>query len=146
MGSSGSKIKTVLKIKKLQMKKSQRDLAATTLTREAEEGRLSVLKETHSSAVANAGTNGKARAADLQANRAFIETLSGKIKDQARKVSTITTREEQQRDKLLEQSKAKEMLLRLDQRREGEEERERERKTQRVVDVLAQRLRMGTSP
>jgi flagellar export protein FliJ len=118
MGASGSKLKTVLKIKKLQLKKAQRDLADT-------------------------GGKGKTRAEDLQVSRAFIDTLSGKIKDQSRKVSAITTREEAKRDELLEQSKTKEMLLRLDQRREGEEERERERKTQRVVDVLAQRLRMG---
>ena len=145
MGSSGSKIKTVLKIKKLQMKKAQRDLAATKMTREIEEGNLSALQDERTSAVASAGVNGKTRAADLQVNRAFIVTLSGKIKVQSLKVSAISTREEQQRDKLVEQSKTKEMLLRLDQRREGEEERERERKTQRVVDVLAQRLRMGTS-
>jgi flagellar export protein FliJ len=145
MGSSGSKIKTVLKIKKLQMKKAQRDLAATKMTREIEEGNLSALQDERTSAVASAGVNGKTRAADLQVNRAFIDTLSGKIKEQSLKVSAISTREEQQRDKLVEQSKTKEMLLRLDQRREGEEERERERKTQRVVDVLAQRLRMGTS-
>jgi flagellar export protein FliJ len=143
MGASGSKLKTVLKIKKLQLKKAQRDLAAITVTRETEQGHLSHLEQAHSSALADTGGKGKTRAEDLQVSRAFIDTLSGKIKDQSRKVSAITTREEAKRDELLEQSKTKEMLLRLDQRREGEEERERERKTQRVVDVLAQRLRMG---
>ena len=145
MASSGSKLKSVLKIKKLQLKKVQCDLAAITVKRETEEGRLTHLEKAHSSALAQAGGTGKTRAADLQVNRAFIENLSGKIKDQTRKVRAATTREEEKRDELLEQSKTKEMLLRLDQRREGEEERERERKTQRVVDVLAQRLRMGTS-
>ena len=144
MGSSGSKLKTVLKIKKLQLKKAQRDLAAITLTRQTEEGHLSHLEETRSNAVALAGGKVKTRAADLQVDRAFIDTLSGKIKDQSRRVRAIATREEEKRDELLGQSKAKEMLVRLDQRREGEEQRERERKAQRVVDVLAQRLRMGS--
>jgi len=85
----------------------------------------------------------KTKAVDLQTSQAFIQSLSRQIEQQVEKVQEIITQEEGKRGELLEKSQSKQMIEKIDQRRKDEEEKEQERKAQRVIDVLAQRMKSG---
>jgi len=143
MQASESRLLTVIKVKSFQVKTAQRELAAIKVNREAEQGTLSHLTDTQSSAMSDAFREMKTRAADLQTSRAFIDSLSRKIKNQEEKVVQIEVRENNKREELVEKSKSEQMLEKLDQKRKDEASKDVERKAQRMVDVLAQRMRMG---
>ena len=83
----------------------------------------------------------KTRAVDLQTSQAFLQSLSRQIEHQEEKVREVTTEEEGKRVELVEKSQSKQMVEKIDQRRRDEETKEQERKAQRVIDVLAQRIK-----
>jgi flagellar export protein FliJ len=109
--------------------------------RERQEHHLSSLENTRSSAMTDAVRTMKARAADLQASRAYIQSISRQVKQQEAKVDDIKTQEDGKRAELLEKSQSEQMLEKLEQKRRVEIEKEQERKSQRMIDVLAQRMK-----
>ena len=143
MQASESRLQTVIKVKSFQVKTAQRELAAIKINREAAQGTLNQLADTQSSAMSDAVREMKTRAADLQTSRAFIDSLSRKIKNQEVKVGQIEERENNKREELVEKSQSEQMLEKLDQKRKDEASKDVERKAQRMIDVLAQRMRMG---
>lgn len=141
MRVSESPLSTVIRVRDMQLKKTQRELAVIKVARQEEEGRLSSLEEEHGSAMAEAVRTMKTRAVDLQTSQAFIQSLSRQIERQEEKVRDVTDREEGKRVELVERSQSKQMVEKVDQRRREEETKEQERKAQRVIDVLAQRMK-----
>ena len=83
----------------------------------------------------------KTRAVDLQTSQAFLQSLSRQIETTEEKIREVTTEEEGKRVELVEKSQSKQMVEKIDQRRRDEETKEQERKAQRVIDVLAQRIK-----
>ena len=140
---SGSPLGTVIRVRDLQVNKAKRELAEIQNTREQAEGELQTLEEKQSTAMTDAVREMKTKAADLQTSQAFIENLSRKIEEQGKKVDEIVSAEEGKRDELLGRSQSKHMLEKLDQKRKDEVEKEQERKSQRIIDVLAQRMKVG---
>jgi len=104
---------------------------------------LTSLEERQSTAMSDAVRKMKTKAVDLQTSQAFIQSLSRQIEQQVEKVQEIVTQEEGKRGELLEKSQSKQMIEKIDQRRKEEEGKEQERKAQRVIDVLAQRMKSG---
>jgi flagellar export protein FliJ len=143
MRVSESHLGTVIRVKDFQVKKAQRELAVITINRAQEEGALTSLEERQSTAMSDAVRKMKTKAVDLQTSQAFIQSLSRQIQHQEEKVQEIITQEAGKRGELLERSQSKQMIEKIDQRRKGEQEKEQERKAQRVIDVLAQRMRSG---
>jgi len=141
MRVSDSHLSTVIRVKDHLVKKAQRELAVIRVSREKEEGTLSTLEDRQSSAMTEAVRKMKTRALDLQTSQAFLQSLSRQIERQEEKVRQVTTQEEGKRGELVEKSQSKEMIVKIDQRRKDEEAKEQERKAQRVIDVLAQRMR-----
>jgi flagellar export protein FliJ len=141
MRVSDSHLSTVIRVKDHLVKKAQRELAVIRVSREKEEGTLSTLENRQSSAMTEAVRKMKTRALDLQTSQAFLQSLSRQIERQEEKVRQVTTQEEGKRGELVEKSQSKEMIVKIDQRRKDEEAKEQERKAQRVIDVLAQRMR-----
>lgn len=141
MRVSDSHLSTVIRVKDHLVKKAQRELAVIRVNREKEEGTLSTLEDRQSSAMTEAVRKMKTRALDLQTSQAFLQSLSRQIERQEDKVRQVTTQEEGKRGELVEKSQSKEMIVKIDQRRKDEEAKEQERKAQRVIDVLAQRMR-----
>ena len=141
MRVSDSHLSTVIRVKDHLVKKAQRELAVIRVSREKEEGALSTLEDRQSSAMTEAVRKMKTRALDLQTSQAFLQSLSRQIERQEEKVRQVTTQEEGKRGELVEKSQSKEMIVKIDQRRKDEEAKEQERKAQRVIDVLAQRMR-----
>jgi flagellar export protein FliJ len=141
MRVSDSPLSTVIRVRDIQLKKTQRELAVIKVERQTEEGRLSTLEEKHSSAMTEAVRTMRTKAVDLQTSQAFLQSLSRQIEHQEEKVREVTTAEEGKRVELVERSQSKQMVEKIDQRRRDEEAREQERKAQRVIDVLAQRIK-----
>ncbi len=143
MNVSSTGLGTVLKVKVVQEKNAQRELAAIAQKREAEEKRLDQLGQTQDSAINQASDITRSRAGDLQTSRAFIQSINRQITQQGEKVDDVKNKETAKRDELVERSKSRQMVESLDTKRREAAEKESERKAQRVIDVLAQRMKMG---
>ncbi len=141
MRVSESHFQTVIRVKDFQVKRAQRELAVITVNRAQEEGTLTSLEERQSTAMSDAVRRLKTKAVNLQTSHAFIQSLSRQIQRQEEKVQAIITQEEGKRGELLEKSQSKHMIEIIDLRRKEEQEKEQERKAQRVIDILAQRIK-----
>ena len=144
MRVSDTGFETVIRVKDFQVKKAQRELAVISVDRVRAEGTLTNLEERQSSAMTDAVRTMKMKAVDLQTSQAFLQSLSRQIQKQVEKVEEVLTQEEGKRGELLEKSQSKQMIEKIDQRRKDEQEKELERKAQRVSDVLAQRMKSGS--
>jgi flagellar export protein FliJ len=136
-----SRLRTVIKVKHYQVKKAQKELAVIAVDRAQQEHHLTSLENTKSSAMSEAVRTMKARAVDLQTSRAYIQSISRQVKQQADRVDDIKDKENGKRAELLEKSQSEQMLEKLEQKRRAEVEKEQERKSQRMLDVLAQRMK-----
>jgi flagellar export protein FliJ len=141
MRVSDSPLSTVIRVRDMQLKKTQRELAVIKVERQTEEGRLSTLEEKQSTAMTEAVRTMRTKAVDLQTSQAFLQSLSRQIEHQEEKVREVTDAEEGKRVELVERSQSKQMVEKIDQRRRDEETKEQERKAQRVIDILAQRIK-----
>ena len=144
MRVSDTGFETVIRVKNFQVKKAQRELAVISVDRVHAEGTLTNLEEKQSTAMTDAVRTMKTKAVDLQTSQAFLQSLSRQIQKQVQKVEEVLTQEEGKRGELLEKSQSKQMIEKIDQRRKDEQEKEIERKAQRVTDVLAQRMKSGS--
>ena len=102
MRVSDSPLTTVIRVKDIQLKNTQRELAVIKVARQTEEGRLNSLEERQSSAMTEAVRTMKTRAVDLQTSRAFIQSLSRQIERQEEKIREVSTEEEGKRVELVE--------------------------------------------
>lgn len=143
--SSSSKFRTVLRVKKIQERQAQSELHKLEIVHAQEEATLSEIKETQKTAVSEAVRNMKMKATEAQTSRAFIKQLSREIDDQKQKVSGIQTQKAEKREELIERTKSTTMIEKLDKKIQVEEAKEIERKEQRLIDVLAQRIRSNIS-
>lgn len=135
-----SRLHVVLKVKEHQEKKAHRELIQIRGTRENETAILDRLNEKEKSVVSDAIRTLRARATEMQTSRAFLQSLSRHIQQQKRKVDEMHSLENKKREELLEKSQAKQMIKKLQEKRETEAAREHERKEQRLIDILTQRL------
>ena len=143
MNVSGTGLGTVLKVKVVQEKNAQRELASIAQKREAEEKHLDQLSQTQDSALTQASEVTRTKAGDLQTSRAFIQSINRQEVQQGEKVDTAKSNETAKRDELVERSKSRQMVESLDTKRREAWIKEDERKAQRVIDVLAQRMKIG---
>lgn len=141
MNVQGTGLGTVLKVKQFQEKSAQKDLAATTIVRENEEQRLGELEQTKDAAIESASVIVRSNARDLQTGQAFLQSLSREIDQQGDRVDAARQMEDQKRTDLLEKKKSRQMVEKLDTKRRTEMEKEVDRKSQRVIDLLAQRTK-----
>lgn len=143
MSTGRSKFKTVLKVKSHLEKKAQRELH--TIQEQHHQGteELNQLTAENESALDETITVLKARATELQTSRAFLQNLSRQINRQKEKLEDIKVQEHDKREELTEKTQAKRMIEKLEEKRESEEAKENERKEQRLIDVLAHRVRFG---
>ena len=139
MQVSATRLETVLRVRQMQVKKTEKELAQIARTKEQEQGELDRLHERKEDAMSDVIRTAKARAREVVTKRAFVDTISGNIKHQERKIHEIGQAEDAKRSQLLEQSKSERMVEKLDAKLREEEEKRIEKRTQRVIDALAQR-------
>lgn len=130
---------TLLKVRKYQEKKTQEELSQIRTQKHMEEETLSKLAAKRESEIASTPQNGKVQAADVQVSRAFLRKLAKEIQAQQKKIQEIEKQEETKTFELIERKKAKEMIEILEEKFQMQLAKERERKEQRLIDILAQR-------
>jgi flagellar export protein FliJ len=138
-----SRLQTVIRVKDIQVKGAQKELAQIRVKKDQEQGALDVLQEQKSSAMSDAARTMKSRARDLQTSQAFLQSLSRQIKVQQNTVQTVTDQEDSKRGELVEKTKSQQMISKVEEKRQAEQAKEDDRKAQRVIDVLAQRVKTG---
>jgi flagellar export protein FliJ len=136
-----SRLQTVIRVKDIQVKGAQKELAQIRVKKDQEQGALDVLQEQKSSAMSDAARTMKSRARDLQTSQAFLQSLSRQIKVQQNTVQTVTDQEDSKRGELVEKTKSQQMISKVEEKRQAEQAKEDDRKAQRVIDVLAQRVK-----
>jgi flagellar export protein FliJ len=139
--SPSSKFRTVLKVKKIQERKTQAELHQLEVDHAREEATLDEIKDTQKAALSDAVRRMKMKATEAQTSRAFIKQLSSEIDEQKDKVADIQSLKTEKREELVDRTKSTNMIEKLDKRIQAEEAKEIERKEQRLIDVLAQRIR-----
>jgi flagellar export protein FliJ len=136
-----SRLQTVIRVKDIQLKGAQRELAQIKVKKEKEQGTLDALEDQKSTAMSDAARDMKSRARDLQTGRAFLQSLSRQISDQVQAVQTVSAQEDTKRGELVEKTKSQQMITKIEEKRQTELAKEDDRKAQRVIDVLAQRTK-----
>ncbi len=131
---------TVLKVKKYQEKKAHEELVHLLRSKDLEQAALSDLNDRRENAMSEAVRVSRSRALELQTSRAFLKTLSTEIRQKEKKVDEIQGQANNKRSELVERTQSKQMVENLDQRRQAEIAKEIDRKEQRLIDVLAQRV------
>ncbi len=137
-----TKYGTVLKVREIQERQALRELRDLQATNAQEQETLEAFRETQQSAVTDAVRSMKMKATDAQTSRAFIMKLSKQIREQEKKVKEVQSQEDQKRDELIERSRSREVVEKLDEKLRTEQSKELDRKEQRLIDVLAQRIRV----
>ncbi len=138
-----SRLQTVLRVKDIQVKSAQKELAQIRVKKDEEQGTLDDLQDQKSSAMSDAAREMKSRARDLQTSQAFLQSLSRQIKDQQQTVQTVSDQEDSKRVELVEKTQSQKMIAKIEEKRQTEQAKEVDRKAQRVIDVLAQRTKTG---
>lgn len=142
MKVNDTRLATVLKFKQYQERKVHEELIHLLRTKEQEQAVLSGLNDKRETAMTDAVRTSKARVTELQTSRAFLRTLSREIQQKEKQVGEIQLQENDKREELIEKNQSKQMVENLEQRRQAEAIKELERKEQRLIDVLAQRVRL----
>ncbi|MBP8975393.1 MAG: flagellar export protein FliJ [Bacteroidetes bacterium] len=145
MDVSGVRFGTLLKVRKYQEQKAQEELSQIRIQKLREEEALSELAEKRDEEISTSPQKGKVQAADVQVSRAFIRKLTKEIQAQRKKINEIQKQEETKTDEVVERKKAKEMIETLEERYQTQLAREKDRKEQRLMDVLAQRTNSENS-
>ncbi len=135
------RLDTLLKVKVHQQKKVQQELAKLLGEKEIEEKNFAELKVLKEGATGDFASNLKLRATEIQSSKAYIDNLTDKLTTQVNKLDQIQTAEEGKRGELLEKEKSKKQIEILSEKREAELIKERIRKDQRLMDILANRIR-----
>ena len=139
-----SKLTTVIRVKDILLKRQQKELADIRTQHEEASGVLKDLEDTRDQAYVDAVKTPKTKAVDVQTSEAFIRSLSRQIRQQEQTVTDIGKAEEVKCDEVTKVSQSKRMLEQIEVRRKEEADKEIERKAQRLIDVLAQRLHSTT--
>ncbi len=137
-----SRFGTLLRVKSIQERKTQQELVEIQNQKDEERQTLSQLQERREGEIAEAVRKSRMRATDLQSSRAFLTRLSKEIGEQENKIEEIQVKEDEKREELVERSRSKHMVEDLEEKYQTQVLREAERKEQRLIDVLAQRVKL----
>ncbi len=140
MDISNVRFGTLLKVRKYQEKKAQEELVQIRTKKMQEEATLVNLAQKREAEINASPQSGKVKASEVQTSRAFIKKLTKEIQAQQKKVDEIEKQESVKTDEVIERKKEKEMIETLEEKYRSQLAKERERKEQRIMDVLAQRM------
>ena len=134
-----SRFTTVLKVKKHQEKVTQQQLKQIQDEHKQEQDTLDHLHSTREEAANGAVSVGRARATDIQVQRAFLFKLSRQIYQQSAKVDEIREEEVTKRQELTQKAQSRQMVEKLDEKKKAEAARQLDRLEQELIDDLAGR-------
>ena len=141
MAKARSKIQTVLRVKKHQEKVAHQQLMQIKDEHQREQERLSHLHHAKDEAVKGVVRFGRAKATDVQTQRAFIIKLSKQITRQAHRVNEIQEKENEKLVELTKRAQSRQMVEKLDERQRKEIDRRVDKKEQETIDEVASRTK-----
>ena len=140
MNISHLRFGTLLKVRKYQEKKAQQELSQIRNQKLTEEQTLSTLDEKRNVEMSESNKPEKIRAKDVQTSRAFIRSLTRDMQTQQEKINTIQRQETNKTGEVVERKQAKEVVENLEDKYQTQMAKEQDKKEQRVIDILAQRV------
>ncbi len=143
MNVATTKFSSLLKVRQHQEKQTQQELAAIRVKKEHEERQLNQLQQKREDAFNGETFSEKITAKEIQNSRAFIKTLNTLIDKKSNDIEVISTTETTKIEELVDRTIKKKMVENLDTKQREIFRREQERKEAKMIDILAQRLKMG---
>lgn len=143
MDISKNRFSTLIRVKSHQEKIAQQELSSIKEQKNKEIEVFDHLEETQNTAIDVIAQKMKIRATELQSDRAYIQNLRQQMQEQLKKINTMQDKEDGKRIELVEKSQSKKIIEKLEEKRITEAEMETSRKEQRLMDVLANRIRWG---
>jgi flagellar export protein FliJ len=141
MKISDKRLSTILKVKNHQERVAQQELTFIRHRKDREKEVFNRLEETKQTAIGDLAKSVRIRANELQSNRAYISDLTEQMQDQIKKISDMQQEEDGKREELIEKSQSKRIMEKLEEKKNLETAQETNRKDQRLMDVLAHRIR-----
>ena len=154
MAKFNFRLQSVIKVKEIQEKKIQRELAQLKKRILHEQAQLDDLEGERQRVASTSPLNGdreggdgsdrsireKIRAADIVVHENYLRKISDQIRNENVKIENLTESETKKIDEVLDVRKDKETIERLKEKRLEEFRRELDRKEQVLIDAIAQRL------
>ena len=122
-----------------QEKKAQEELSQIRNQKVVEEQTLSDLDDRRNAEMNGSDNVDKTNAQDVQTSRAFIRSLTRDMQTQQEKIKTIQHQEVNKTGEVVERKQAKEVVENLEDKYQTRLAKERDKKEQRMMDILAQR-------
>ncbi|MCL4510584.1 MAG: flagellar FliJ family protein [Bacteroidetes bacterium] len=140
MAKFNFRLQAVIKVKEIQEKKIQRELAQIKKRILQEQAHLEDLEGERERMVSSSPLNGKVRAADAAMHQDYIRKISDEIHFENARLENLAEFETKKIDEVLDVKKDKEAIEHLKEKRLEEYRRELDHKEQILLDAVAQRL------
>ena len=140
MAKFNFRLQSVIKVKEIQEKKIQRELAQIKKRLLQERERLEDLEGERERLVSSSPLNGKVRAADVVVHQNYIRKISDEIHFENARIENLTESETKKIDEVLDVKKDKEAIEQLKEKKLEEFKREQDHKEQILLDAVAQRI------
>ena len=134
------RLQPVIKVKEIQEKKIQRELAQVKRRILQEQENLENLEDERERILSSSPLSGKFKAADIVIHQNYIRKISDEIRYENDKIENLTQFETKKIDEVLDVKKDKEAIEHLKEKRLEEDRRDLERKEQVLIDAIAQRM------
>ncbi len=134
------RLQSVIKVKEIQEKKVERELAMIKKKILQEQARLDDLRIERERLVSASPSQGKFKAADMALHQDYIRKISDEIHFENTRIAVLTDVETKKIDEVLDVKKDKEAIEHLKEKQFEEYKRDQDKKEQVLIDSLAQRL------
>ncbi len=134
------RLQPLIRVKELQEKKVERELAALKTRIMQEQARLDDLRTEQDKLFSSAPVRGKFRAADMALQQDYLQKVSTQIHFENSRIASLTQNETAKIDEVLGVKKDREAIEHLKEKRLEEYKKELEKKEQVLIDAVAQRL------
>jgi flagellar FliJ protein len=134
------RLQSVIRVKEIQEKKIQRELAQVKRRILQERENLETLEDERERLLSSSPLNGKIKAADIVVHQDYIKKISDQIRFENDQIENLTEFESKKIDEVLDVKKDREAIEHLREKRLEECRRELDKKEQVLIDAIAQRI------
>jgi flagellar FliJ protein len=134
------RLQSVIKVKEIQEKKIQREIAQVKRRILQEQENLENLEDERERVLSSSQLSGKMKAADIVVHQDYIKKISEQIRFENNKIENLNDFESKKIDEVLGVKKDREAIEHLREKRLEECKRDLERKEQVLIDAIAQRM------
>lgn len=134
------RLQSVIRVKEIQQKKIERELAQIKKRILQEQARLENLEGEREKLVSSSPLDGKVIALDIVVHQDYLRKISDEIHFENARLENLADFETKKIDEVLDVKKDKEAIEHLKEKRLEEYKRELDRMEQVLIDAVAQRL------